>query len=332
MKVSIISDIHLKNYSDSKFIDGIPLKLYEILDAFEQCCKYSIESGISKVFILGDVGDTYDMISAKSFILFKEKIEKYGDLEFHILHGNHDISDREISSINIFEGLPNVKVYVNEAKVLEFGSRKIGIVPYGAESQIKDLPDCDVLFGHFSVEGVVLSSGYTDPNPNVKMKDLDKFKVVVSGHVHKPQVIGKVWYVGSPIQLNRGEAGEEKRFLVLDLDTLSIESIPIQGYRKYILFEITKPEDVERMKEEVEKYKDDNVVIRLKKKIENIDEILGDSNCQVVADYEEEIMTRNVITLDMSFEEQVKKYLEIKVGDQSKIPAYLEVFKEIMNL
>jgi DNA repair exonuclease SbcCD nuclease subunit len=54
---------------------------------------------------------------------------------------------------------------------------------------------------------------------------LKKYKLIFSGHVHKPQQIGNVVYVGSMYQTDFGEADEQKRFCVLDPDTGIYESI-----------------------------------------------------------------------------------------------------------
>ena len=100
-----------------------------------------------------------------------------------------------------------------------------------------------ILISHFGLNEGILNSGISIV-ADISLADLvGKYDLVILGHYHKPQEIIrddiKLYYVGSPIQLDWGEKGDEKRFLVVDTDTLDVKSIPTTAYRKYIEIDLT---------------------------------------------------------------------------------------------
>ncbi len=163
------------------------------------------------------------------------------------------------------------------------------------------------------------------------MKDLvGKYDLVLLGHYHKPQeIIGadtKLFYVGSPIQLDWGEKGDEKRFLVVDTDTLDVQSIPTTGYKKYIEFEINssnKSEVLEAAKEANDKghhikvLKTDNVSI--------------ESDEFRIIDKTERDITNRGIDSSMSMQDKHTKYLSIKEIDDAEHNEYLKEALEILE-
>jgi len=75
------------------------------------------------------------------------------------------------------------------------------------------------------------------------------------GHVHKPQSIHKnVHYVGSPFQQDWGESGENKRVGIVDVFSVKVEWIPIEGFPQYLSVNVTEfaelctPETEDRFK------------------------------------------------------------------------------------
>ena len=79
-----------------------------------------------------------------------------------------------------------------------------------------------LLLGHFQVKGCQMSKGTSEHGLDSNM--LEMFTLSLLGHVHKPQQIGQLnaHYVGSPFQQDYGEAGEDKRVGLLDLETLKL--------------------------------------------------------------------------------------------------------------
>ena len=81
---------------------------------------------------------------------------------------------------------------------------------------------------------------------------------VALGHIHKPQRVdaapAPTFYAGSPMQLDFGEAGEEKSFLLIEAaprKPVRVERIPYEGARPLIDVRMTVDElqhDVERLR------------------------------------------------------------------------------------
>lgn len=98
-----------------------------------------------------------------------------------------------------------------------------------------------VLLGHWSVTGSALPSGLPVDELREVVLDLDEllgtgFDAVVLGHIHCAQGLGgedapPAMYVGSPMPLNHGEAGQEHGVWILDLDERTAEFRPITSAR-----------------------------------------------------------------------------------------------------
>jgi len=80
------------------------------------------------------------------------------------------------------------------------------------------------------------------------LKDWD---IVVDGHIHKPQRVENVYVVGSMLQQDFGEAGEDKYFLVLNINKNGcvVDPIPIRGPRFHKLKSLNDP-DIEYLVKE----------------------------------------------------------------------------------
>lgn len=90
-----------------------------------------------------------------------------------------------------------------------------------------------LLLGHFQIAGCFGNSGQL--MTGIALKDLAWVKLGLLGHIHRPQQLGNCHYVGSPFQQDWGEAGEEKRVAVVDIDAgiLDVQWVPLPGYPEY---------------------------------------------------------------------------------------------------
>jgi DNA repair exonuclease SbcCD nuclease subunit len=103
-----------------------------------------------------------------------------------------------------------------------------------------------LLLGHFQVAGSRLSNGQLAAG--VSPEVVSEFTLALLGHVHKPQQVRQgCFYVGSPFQQNFGEAGEEKRVALLDLETLQLDWLKLPSrypvYKKVSAAEFEKLAD-----------------------------------------------------------------------------------------
>lgn len=330
MKFVAMGDIHLKEWKDNEVtVMGIPKKLNEILTTFINMCDYAIENNIETVILPGDINDTKNVLSVKAFSLFRRILEEYSDLQFYIIPGNHDITSQTfaevdikilkkelkdqifISAVDLLSGAPNVHI-ISEPFTLD----NIDFIPFSA-SLINDINEAegnDILISHFSLSGCKLSTGLTHEHGQLSANALKKWNLKILGDIHLPQELpGNIWYTGSPIPLTRAECNEEKRFLVVDSETLQVESVPTEGYRKYIEVLIKDDSDIELIKTKIEESRisGDKLVIKnftknINKEITNI--LTEDES--VIDLYQEDSISRG-INSSMDLKNQLEKYLEI---------------------
>jgi hypothetical protein len=90
----------------------------------------------------------------------------------------------------------------------------------------------DYLFFHWDVLDA-LWGPTTRSATGVPVEYLKKFRMCVGGHIHKPQAIGNVHYVGSPFSCDWGEVNQAKRLLLLDTKTNKLTSLPL-SIRNYL--------------------------------------------------------------------------------------------------
>ena len=91
----------------------------------------------------------------------------------------------------------------------------------------KNIEEGDLIVGYFAIETFKMNS-YKACEVGVKVKDLlKKSELVISGHFHtrheKKFGAGTILYVGNPFQMDFGDAGNQKGYHILDLDTMEYE-------------------------------------------------------------------------------------------------------------
>lgn len=181
--------------------------------------------------------------------------------------GNHDqfLRDGRIHSLRMFQGRTNIYVVPLDG-VMNLpdaeNTCEFCIFPFTEDMEkVKAFVEAAVLSRHASlptflvlhepVQAALLGNGSVDSTGlPIAALHPDKFEAVILGHYHRPQQIldTNVHYVGSPYQVDAGERGDEKRFLVWRDEKL--ESVPVEGVPRYIIVSSV---------EEARKYPDDFV-------------------------------------------------------------------------
>lgn len=338
MKFAYIADIHLSRYSQDKIEDEtkLPERLHSIRNALYEVGNYCINNDIN-IMIIG--GDTLHGKSIIHAIAQDIMIQYFKDFEskihFWVIDGNHDLSGKGDDIVSALRPLENIKnvTWIKYSEIYKMAGDDILFVPYSTKlpSIIKD-NKARILVSHFGLSEGILNSGLSIIS-DVSMKDLrGKYDLVLLGHYHKPQEIIEenisLYYVGSPIQLDWGEKDDEKRFLVVDSDTLDVQSIPFQTYKKHIQIEITSENKDDAIKQALAAQEaGDHVKVVMK---ENVDltEIKGQFN---IVDKTERDITDRGISSTMSMEDKLKKYLEIKEIPERDHDLYIQIGMEIIR-
>jgi len=320
MKFLFTADIHLSRYGQDEINDqtGLPERISGIKNTLYQMASYCKQNNITTMVIGGDVYHTKSIIYSIAQEILGDFIDSYPDLYFIILDGNHDLSDKgvdAVSSLKVLSKYKNVK-FISHKEIFEM--ENIVFIPYS-----KNLADnirnnsADILVSHFGLNEGKLNSGISIVS-EIGIKDLaGKYKLVLLGHYHKPQELEfdnpKVFYVGSPIQLDWGEKGDEKRFLIVETETLNVESVPTVGYKKHIELEINNSNKTKILKE-AEKIKNNGDHVKLIKTDDvDLGKKIEDFN---VVDKSEKDVTDRGISSTMSQSDRLKRFLEIKKVDK----------------
>ncbi len=236
-KILIFSDLHIFPHKKSY------KRLQDALDVLEWILKTAIEKDIKNIICCGDLFHHRQQIDIITYQKTFEIFEKYKDLNVYLLLGNHDLWGYEkldISSVIPLSGLKNITV-IKEPCSYSIDGFEFGFLPY-THNPIEDLKkiklknDFKVLFGHIAVNGAILnklagtiaevSIEHDGEMTKVDAEIFSKYNQVFLGHYHAEQKLNdRVEYVGSPLELNFGEAFQQKHIIVYDLITKEKEYV-----------------------------------------------------------------------------------------------------------
>jgi len=338
MRFAFIADIHLSRYTQDTLEDEshLPERLHSIRKALYEVADYCVKNDIRVVVIGGDLLHGKSVIYAIAQEIMIQYFEDYADtLIFYVIDGNHDLSgkgDDVVSALRPLQNINNVR-WISFDNTFRHEEHDILYVPYS-----KQLPKiikenrARILISHFGLSEGILNSGMSIIS-DVSMSDLDgRYELVLVGHYHKPQEIIRptisLYYGGSLIQLDWGEREDEKRFLVVDSDTLKVDSIPITGYRKHVQIEIDANNKDEAIKAaQAAQAAGDHVKVIMKETVD-LTGFKGEFN---IIDKTDRDITDRGITSNMSTEDKLRRYLSIKEIPEEQHDMYLSVAMEIIR-
>jgi len=338
MKFAYIADIHLSRYGQDKIEDesNLPERLHSIRRALVEVAEYCIANDIEYIILGGDTLHGKSVIYAIAQELMLEYFHTYNKkIKFIVIDGNHDVSgkgEKVVSALRSLKNVPNVD-WVGFDTTLHWKSEDILFVPYSYKlPQVIKENKAKILISHFGLSEGMLNSGMSIIS-DVSIKDLlGRYETVLLGHYHKPQEIIRpdisIYYVGSLIQLDWGEKGDEKRFLVVDSDTMDIQSIPITQYKKHIEIELLSSNVDEALQAAREAKKAGHHVNVIMKEAVDLTSVKGEFH---VVDKTETDITDRGITSSMSQDDKCRKYLDIKQIPEDKRELYFKLAKEIID-
>ena len=262
-KLFITGDVHLNEWDEFSTIlpNGLNSRLQVGLDSIDQITK-AAEGEV--LVIAGDLFHTREELSVQVLFRAGEAIRRASEMckEVILLVGNHDqhLKDGRVHSLGTFES-DNVRVvdspeiyhidgfgdvlfmpYMNDYETFGSVYSKLTSELTGRGNNLSIL--------HADIVGFEMNSGFISTRGVTPQFTLDAggstniIDLCVSGHYHKPQKFGdlNVHYVGSPYQMDRSEAGHEKRYLIVSED-LAVTSVPFKGlpvFRKVSLKEASE--------------------------------------------------------------------------------------------
>jgi len=243
-KIAVFTDIHWGKSRDSM------LKLKLAKDFVDYFVLESKARGANIALFLGDWFDNRSSLNVLTLNYAKDAVEKLSKSFDKVIMvvGNHDTYFRERSEINSveqYESVDNV-VVVKEPSILRFKHSKKDMLlcPWHWEkTHIVTDEQPDYAAGHFEVNGVYLAGSTVFTNSNApdtnSIASIAK-EMVLSGHFHirkeYPCKNGKLMMVGSPLQLDWGDYGNDKGFYILEPTGSSLEFIQNTKSPVYVKF------------------------------------------------------------------------------------------------
>ena len=264
MKIAFITDIHSYAFNDfskdvvcewnderKRYVETengdmvLNSRLFNILSGLADVRDYCVENDINLVLNGGDTFHKRSTIDVTTFNCTYRVLESYRQCGIRqvIISGNHDNAinaDNSPSSIETFKTFADVAttpMLVQHIKDNEFVN--ILCLPWmKSKKNSLDLIDKGIdifkgdgiLLAHLGVSGASLGSGYvmSDDYQIGELKP-NKWKYVLLGHYHKPQLLhDNVIYGGSPLQNDFGDEGDAHGFWVIDTQKrYDMELIPL---------------------------------------------------------------------------------------------------------
>lgn len=321
-KVLLFSDAHIHMHKNQLS------RLDDCLGALKWVFETAIAKGIKTIVFAGDLFQDRQKIHVisyeKTFRLIRQYCDNHPELKLFLLVGNHDMwfSDKwDVSSVAPLEAIANVKVIALPSAVQVTDDCTMDFLPYTknpVEDVHKYFPKKNrILISHVALDGAQLNSMYNTKAEisvefegdmvKVDLKTFEGWERVFLGHYHSAQKMNDVVeYIGSPLELNFGEAHQEKHIIVLDTDSLDVEYVVNDFSPKHLIIR----------ESELNNYNLEGNFVQV---------IVDDIASTDIIDLKKTVLKdKGIATLE--FKEKTKKN-----SDDKKEPAHVEMIKDMAN-
>lgn len=229
-KIGIFSDLHTGVSSDSK------LKLNETVKCTDWIIDCFKKEGVDWVIFCGDFFNSRYSVNVNTLNVGIEIIENFSTAfeKLFLIAGNHDTyykNTNEINSVKLFQKFNknnNVIVVDQDPLFLKINQTTIGLYPWEYDlEKIKLIENYETPrygFGHFEMNGVELT-GSISKGSKYNLSDLFVLgETLFSGHYHGNKIYKDfktnkhLYMIGSPLQLDWGDYGKDKKIVILDTD------------------------------------------------------------------------------------------------------------------
>ena len=254
----IFSDIHI--FAHKRKLERLEDCLSVLDWVFDTARKYNIKN----ILFGGDFFHDRQKIEVYTYQRAFEALSKNltnNPAHLWLLLGNHDLWFNEktsISSVIPLSALPNIHI-IDKPSRLIIDNIPWDFVPFthdpiSSVQELKVLPGkADFCLGHIALDGAQLHGDtlsevaveHDGDMVKVSSNLFSHYKQAFFGHYHAAQILDDVCeYVGSPLQLSFGEAGQTKNILLFDTDNLKKTYIPNDFSPKHLV--IRNPKDLKK--------------------------------------------------------------------------------------
>lgn len=251
----VFSDLHIHKWA--KF----STRLDTSLDILNKLINISTDNNVPLLFC-GDLLHEPNKIEQDLLItlsrvlkeLNNKGVKMYGISGNHTLKYTNSIDNHSISwdmwiseNFSFFKLIDFSRVHIKNLYIhgIPYIDHNIGLNEYikNIDTEIGKPRSKHILLLHTDYPGAKDTDGIeVNSVENLNINLLDKFDLVLIGHIHKPQRLSKkVYMVGAPYQQRRTDSNCELGYWELYSD-MSMKFIPLKGYPKFI--DVESEEDI----------------------------------------------------------------------------------------
>ena len=346
MRIGVIGDQHFKdNLSYSDYISDHRIAekaevLSFIVKSFEDC---------DHVVLMGDNFNSKNNSSEtnREYVKF---IESFGKKNVYIISGNHEKKGDGKTAIDFLGEVkkPNWFIYTGPGTIsiptlVTMNDVKLDFLPYMLNSELEvntseeavkvimgELEGGDILFAHHAISGTSFNGIKTDTLHEVVLpkEELEsKYRLVVAGHIHAPQLVGNTLITGS---LFTSDVGEIEKFIYkisVDNEKWNVEKLKVPCREIHKIQNPTTEQLLSIPKSAIIKVIITNKTVdieKLKEELSRFDASL------IVEDYPDERIKAHIEdgAFDFSIETLLKLYSDEKDVDYPKLLKGLELINE----
>lgn len=233
-KVALIADIHYHLWSAFS-PDGGRSRLKDISNVVRQVLSHCITNDIHHVAILGDVFEKRGTIDSVVYNVFAEDMKAFlnAGIKVYILAGNHDqdliSNDGWSNSLEPLSGLYGGLKIVSSPEVVHIEGTPILFLPYIHDHQKVAAEinafNININFIHAGILGAKMTDSDFRIKSGLDLAAVPNAAAIYSGHYHTPQTLGIATYIGSPLHHTFNDGGQQKSFLVLDVEANTFERV-----------------------------------------------------------------------------------------------------------
>ena len=201
---------------------------------------------VSSICFLGDIFNTHDVLKVETAFEVRRMFKSLNFKNIDILVGNHDfstptavnLSNSVKLSLNDIGNVIDTPIFTGDRLYLPFIGNNEDFV-----SICNDYKDKKILICHQTFDSAKFENNFTAPNG--VDQSLIPQKIIISGHIHKRQVLkgrdNVVFYLGTPAALNANEENENKFITILDIETMKFHDFSTDHIMKrFISIEINE--------------------------------------------------------------------------------------------
>ena len=313
----VISDLHINDWA--KFNES-DTRTHNQMRILVSLLSKSYNERVPILFC-GDLFHKPDMIRPELLnLIFQDSLVVHtrymGYPIMYAISGNHEINhiskigEHPVSWTRLFTKMFPWLVCLDYCQVLIKDNIMIHGVPYvdhniGLSKYLKEMKlnpkQKHILMLHTDYPGARDTDGREVGSvENLNLNVLDRFDLVLCGHIHKPQKLSKkVYMIGAPIQQRRTDRDCDMGYWKL-YDDLSMTFVKLKGYPRFIY-------------------------------VESQDEIKDDGNYYTVIPKiaSTPVETKHKITKQLTNKTLAKRYMKVKgIKDKNKEQLLIKVLKE----